>query len=243
VAGARTVRVVGDVVLRPAGPWTATVHHLLRHLHARGLPTPEPLGVVDGVERVSLVRGDAGQDAWRHQVHVDGVRSAGVLLRRVHDATRSFEPPVGAVWSVPPEGGPVICHGDVQPANTAWRDGVAVGLFDWDAARPAEPLSDVAYALEWLTPFVVDRAELARRGLPEAPARRERIDAFLDGYGWDGEIDVVDAVLERQQRAVDEVVHLGAAGHEPHATWVRQGWPARWASKLDVTRSLAEEVS
>lgn len=234
---------VGDVVLRPAKPWTGTVHHLLRHLRDRGLPVPEPLGVVDGVERVGLVPGDAGQDAWPHQVHLDGVRSAGRLLRRVHDATRSWVPPTDAVWSVPVEGGPVVCHGDVQPANTAWRDGVAVGLFDWDGARPAQPLSDVAYALEWLAPFESDPSELRRRGLPPEPPRRARIDAFLDGYAWEGPLDVVDAVLARQQRAIDEVVHLGSAGHEPHATWASQGWPARWASKLEVTRSLAGEVA
>ena len=239
---ARSVRIVGDVVLRPAKPWTPTVHALLRHLHAEGLPVPEPLGIDGGVERVRLVPGDGGEDAWAHQTTTRSVASAGRLLRRIHDATRGWEPPPHAVWSVPPEGGDVICHGDPQPGNMSWRDGVAVGLFDWDAARPAPPLSDVAYALEWLTPFSTDPAGLHARGPTADVDRRSRIDALLDGYGWDGPIAVVDAVLARQQRAIDEVLHLGARGQEPHATWVAEGWPARWASKLRDTESLRSAV-
>jgi Ser/Thr protein kinase RdoA (MazF antagonist) len=235
---ARVVRVEGDIVIRPAKPWTPTVHALLRHLRAEGLPVPAPLGIADGVERVTLVPGDAGDAAWAHQATTSAVASAGRLLRRIHDATRDWDPPVGAVWSVPAEGGDVICHGDPQPPNMAWRDGVAVGLFDWDAARPAAPLSDVAYALEWSTPFSMDPAGLRMRGLTAEVDRRSRIDALLDGYGWEGPIDVVDAVLARQQRAIDEVVHLGRQGHEPHAAWVAAGWPARWRSKLRETESL-----
>lgn len=242
MSAARTVRVEGDVVLRPAKPWTPTVHALLRHLHAAGLPVPEPLGIAACVERVTLVPGDAGDAAWAHQGSTASVASTGRLLRRVHDATRSWDPPADAVWSVPAESGDVICHGDPQPPNMTWRDGVAVGLFDWDAARPAAPSSDVAYALEWSTPFSTDLDGLHARGLTAEVDRRARIHALLDGYGWEGPLDVVDAVLARQQRAIDEVVHLGRLGHEPHATWVAAGWPARWTAKLAVTESLRASV-
>lgn len=240
----RVVRIDGDTVRRPVAPWTATVHALLRHLHRAGLPVPEPLGIEGGVERVRLVPGAAGQDCWPHQLETGSVRSAGRLLRRLHDATQDWTPPPHAVWSVPSENSPtsVICHGDFQPANLAWQDGMAVGAFDWDDARPAERLSDIAYALEYLTPFETDPAELERRGFLGPPRRRERIDAFLDGYGWDEPFDVVEAVVERQRQAIDEVVLHGEGGHEPAATWVRLGWPERWQAKLDVTRSLAGEV-
>ncbi len=37
---------VGDTVRRAAGPWTPTIHALLRHLRASGLSmVPEPLGI------------------------------------------------------------------------------------------------------------------------------------------------------------------------------------------------------
>jgi len=238
----REVQTDGNVVTRPAKPWTSTVHHLLRHLHAEGLPVPLPLSLDETTETVTLVVGDAGQQSWPHQLELSGVESAGRLLRRVHDATATWTPPNDAVWSVPVEEGDVICHGDPQPANMAWQNGVAVGLFDWDDARPAPRISDVAYALEWLTPFENDPAELQRRGFRSEPDRRARIEAFLAGYRWDEPLDVVHAVLDRQRRAIDEVVYLGSRGHEPAATWVAEGWPTRWLAKLDVTRSIAADL-
>ncbi len=240
----RIVQIDGGVVTRPVKPWTATVHSLLRHLFDAGLPVPEPLDIDGDVERVGLVAGDAGQDCWPHQLETASVRSAGRLLRLLHDATQSWTPPADAVWAAPARPGPtaVICHGDFQPANLAWRDHRAVGAFDWDAARPAERLSDIAYALEYLAPFETDPAELARRGFRGVPPRRERIDAFLDGYGWPEPFDIVETVAARQRQAIDEVVLQGRDGHEPQATWVGQGWPRRWEAKLDITRSLADEV-
>ena len=228
---------------RPRKPWTSTIHSLLQHLNAEGLPVPEPLGVDEHVEYVRLVPGDGGDQAWAHQITLDAVASAGALLRRVHDATVTWEPPSWAVWAIPAEGRAVICHGDPQPGNLAWRAGVAVGIFDWDVARPAERVSDIAYALEWFAPFVSDPAVLQHRGLPHDVDRRARIDALLDGYGWRGTISVVDEVLRRQRRAIDEVVWLGAAGHEPQASWVADGWPERWSTKLLVTESLRAFVN
>jgi hypothetical protein len=71
---------------------------------------------------------------------------------------------------------------------TRWLPGTGSApcpSFDWDLARPSERIDDVAYALEWLTPFVVDLAELRYRGFTQAPDRRARVDAFLEAYGWD----------------------------------------------------------
>lgn len=239
----REVRINENVVERPAKPWTPTVHALLNHLVRSGLPVPEPLDSGDGVERVTLVPGEAGSDAWAHQLSVESIRSAGRLLRRVHDATVTWVPPTDANWAVPFSPEDVICHGDPQPANFAWREGIAVGLFDWDdVARPANRLSDVAYALEWFAPFEDDPAELRFRGFDETLDRRARITAFLDGYGWEGPIDVVATVTARQQTAIDEVVYLGQLGHEPQAEWVAAGWPDRWRSKLATTRRVAEKL-
>ena len=116
---AREVRINRNVVERPAKPWTPTVHALLNHLHCSGLPVPEPLDFGDGVERVTLVPGEAGSGAWAHQLSVESVRSAGLLLRRVHDATLGWVPPTDSTWAVPSSPGGIICHGDPQPANFA----------------------------------------------------------------------------------------------------------------------------
>lgn len=230
-ARARTVSIEGTVVRRPRKPWTETVHSLLRHLHAEGVPVPQPLDADDLYEYVTLVPGDAGDDAWpAGQLPPEAARSLGTLLRRTHDATVGWAPASGARWSVPCTPGPVICHGDPKPANVAWVDGQAAGLFDWDAARPADRLSDVAYALLWVVPVT---AEAARD--PDGwQTRRSRAEALLDGYGWDGPLDVVDVATARQEQAIQEVLWLGERGHEPHATWVSEGWPTTWREQNAV---------
>ena len=108
----RVVQIRGDVVLRPRKPWTPTVQSLLQHLHGRGLPVPEPLGYDEHLEYVRLVEGDGGDDAWPHQLKLPGLRSAGVLLRQLHEASTDWQPPAFAEWSVPAESSPVVCHGD-----------------------------------------------------------------------------------------------------------------------------------
>ncbi|GGL45327.1 hypothetical protein GCM10012283_29940 [Phycicoccus endophyticus] len=124
-----------------------------------------------------------------------------------------------------------MCHGDPKPTNMAWRDGVAIAVFDWDMARPAPEVSDVAYALYWFAPFDVDEAELRHRHLSKTFDAHARIEAFLDGYGWTGPLDVMQAVADRREQAVKEVVYLGERGHMPHAAWVDAGWPDRWRTE------------
>jgi Ser/Thr protein kinase RdoA (MazF antagonist) len=234
VTAFRGIEIVGGVVRRPAAEWTPSVHALLRHLVDAGMPVPEPLEIADGVETVRWLPGRAGEEVWPHQTSLAGVRSAGVLLRAVHDATLTWSPPDDAVWAVPAEPGSagVLCHGDPKPPNMTWDRNRATGLFDWDDARPAPRLSDVAYALQWIAPFFEDDAELRRRGLPTEVDVMARAEAFLEGYGWSDPIDVLAAVTARRRQAIAEVTHLGRRGFEPQATWVAQGWPERWLSAM-----------
>ena len=69
----RSVHIRGDVVTRPRNPWTPTVHSLPAHLYHRGMPVPEPLGYDESHEQVRLVPGDAGDDAWPHQLVAPGL--------------------------------------------------------------------------------------------------------------------------------------------------------------------------
>lgn len=231
----RSILVRGDTVVRPVAPWTATIHSLLAHLYAQGLPVPEPLEFTADHEVVRFVPGDTVDDAKSHEVSLARVRSAGQLLRKIHEGTRTWRAPVDAVWSVPAEGGEIICHGDPKPANMAWCAEDAIGLFDWDSARPADALSDVAYALTWF----------ARRDREDYSAR---VDALLDGYGWEGPFDPVADVRNRRLQAIDEVEYLARAGYEPERTWVEQGWPETWRKEMEprtgrLTRSGLSELA
>ena len=218
------VTVAGDLVLRPERPWTATVHALLAHLRAEGLDcVPEPIGVRDGVEAVSFVPGDAGPDAWPHQVAEAGLTSAAKLLRQVHDASAGFVPPDDARWAFAPDGhADVVCHGDPGPWNFVWRDGCATALIDWEHASPGPALHDVAAALDSFTPFRPDDVAAAH-GFAEPPDRRARLSAFAAAYGTGGTSGLVDRVIDRQQVTVARVLDLAERGFEPWVSWVRSG--------------------
>lgn len=237
--GERRVEVDGALVRRPAHAWTPTIHALLRHLRDRGLEVPVPVscslhemadGAATGLEVVSLVEGVAGADAWPYQATDDGLRSAAVLLRRVHEAARDFEPPSDAVWAFPPltPDALTILHGDPGPWNMAWRDGLAVGLFDWDLARPGPMLDDVAYALDYLAPLRSDEDSVRWHGFTSPPDRARRLRIFLDAYGTDiPPAEAVALVLERKRRTEVEVADLAARGLEPQRTWVADGFLER----------------
>lgn len=233
------VTIAGHLVLRPARPWSATVHALLAHLHASGLDcVPEPVGIRDGIEAVTYLEGDAGADALPHHVTDSAVRSAAELLRRVHDATTAFEPPVDAVWAfAPTPGARVVCHGDPAPWNFVWRAGVAVGLIDWDQASPAGSLDDVAYALDTFTPFRPDEVATGQHGFPTPPDRRARLRAFTSAYGIEDATGLVDRVVEREQQTVERVLALAEQRLEPWAGWVRQGYLDELRGRARWTRS------
>ncbi len=220
----QVVSLAGGRVRRPVYAWTPTVHALLGSLHAAGVvEVPVPLGLTAEYEEVSFLRGDAGADCWPHQATDSGLRSAGRLLRRIHDATVGWVPPAGAVWGLParrPE--EVVCHGDPGPWNMVWNDGAAVGLFDGDFCHPGPRVDDVAYALEYLAPFRDDAQAQRWHGFSSPPDRAGRISAFCEAYGISS-VGVVDVVTDVQRRGIDHVRMLAEAGVHPQVDWVADG--------------------
>ena len=220
---------VDDLVLRPAHEWSPTVHALLTHLRDQGVDgVPEPVGIEDGVEALRFIPGDSGGDAWQHQRSLDGVRSAAELLRRVHEASRSFRPPDDAVWAFAPHGpADVVCHGDPGPWNFVWEGDRAIALLDWDYAVPGPALEDVAYALEYFTPFRSDEVacdDADGHHHEEPPDRHARLVAFATAYGLESVVGLVDRVIARQQATIDQVHELAERGLDPQRSWVEQGY-------------------
>lgn len=236
------ITVVEDLVLRPAHPWTDTIHALLRHLRAQGLTSvPEPVGIHHGIEGLRYLPGDAGGDAWVHQTGEEGLRSAARLLREIHDATRGWTPPRGATWGVPAKAGSdVVCHGDPGPWNMVWDGPTAIGLIDWDFAHPAPALDDVAYALEYFTPFRSDDDacdEVDGHHFPEPPDRRHRLRAFAAAYGLDSTAGLVDRVIARQGETVEHVRVLAARGVQPQRSWVESGHLDELRGRVEWSRT------
>ncbi|GAA0230441.1 aminoglycoside phosphotransferase family protein [Actinomadura nitritigenes] len=238
----RKVVRVGDTVRRPVQPWTATVHALLEHLEAVGFPyAPRPLGVDEqGREVLTFIDGDSGPQGWAKVADDRGLSVFARLLRDYHDATVGFSPPEQAVWASGPSAlgeGQVVCHGDFGPWNVVWRGDHPVGIIDWDFVGPAPRLHDVAYALQYVAPFRDDAECLRWLHFPQVPDRRRRLERFCTAYGLTTPLGIVDAVIDRQRQNIDLVRRLASQGHEPQATWVREGLLEELDRRLAWSRS------
>jgi aminoglycoside phosphotransferase (APT) family kinase protein len=186
-------------VRRTAGPWTDTVHALLRHVRARGVrEVPEPLGRDErGREVLSFVAGDVHRYPMPRFMWDDAVLVAAAgLLRRYHDATVDFRP-ADPCWRLPAhEPAEVVCHNDFAPYNLVFHGRRLAGAIDFDTASPGPRAWDLAYLAYRLVPLMAP-------GNPDAPstpeAERDRRLALLCAtYGAPADVDEVgDAVPER----------------------------------------------
>ena len=177
----------GDVVLRAAGPWSASVHDLLRHLEGVGYAAaPRVVGTgfdAHGRETLTYVE---GEQVPPHEWAASGMTRLGRMVRGLHDAARSFSPPHDATWRTwhgrdlgTPEAG--FGHGDLGPWNIVARDGLPHAFIDWETAGPVDPLYDLAQAC-WLNAQLHDEEVAERVGLPSLATRAEHARHILDGY-------------------------------------------------------------
>lgn len=161
LSGDKSVYRKDGMVLRPAAPWTLSVHRLLRHLEQNGFvfaPKVLESGYTDdGREVLSFVEGDfVHPGPWSDE----GLAQVGQMLRQLHDSSAGFQPPADARWQpwfLRELGGTgrVFGHGDVAPWNVVTRDGLPVGLIDWEYAGPVDPMAELARVC-WLFPQLHD---------------------------------------------------------------------------------------
>lgn len=219
---------VGSTVRKDAGPWTPTIHGLLRFLQDAGFDfAPEPLGIdAHGREILTWLDGVAAMRPWPDALLGDeGVMALGKILRRYHDVVRAFDPGEEACWRVgrrPLAPGEIVCHGDFAPWNTLWVSGGLVGVIDWDMAEPGRPIDDVAFLAQHLVPLRSD-AWARGVGFTDTPSRAARLSLLCETYGEIMPDDVIDAAEGLYERDRDRTVNFGAKALEPWATFLRQG--------------------
>lgn len=206
-------------VHRTAGLWTPTVHAFLHHLAKEGFDgAPTVLGIDDeGREIVTFVDGEvlgAGA-AWRPGVPTpwpqwaqteDCLIATGRLLRAFHEAAATFIPPDGAVWRRHPfpglSRGEIVCHGDIGPHNTVYRNGLPVAFIDWDTIRPQDSLVEFGDALWHYVPVGSD-GYFAVSDFPAPPPLSRRVALFARAYGIDDAEQVRFALHAAKERSVD----------------------------------------
>lgn len=228
---------VGDTVRRPTGPWTPTIHALLRHLEARGFDgAPRVHGIDDeGREILDFVPGAMAWPDMGALATDDGLARAADLLRRYHDAVADFVPPADATWQLDEMradgerhlGGesPIVCHNDCAAWNLVMGDD-RWAFIDWDVAGPRPRLWDVAYAVRGMV--LVDH---------ECDVRH-RVDVLATSYGL-GVTErrrLPEIVLARIQSSIDHMRTRAEAGIEPWATMWAGGHGASWNETLAFAR-------
>ena len=210
----------GETVVRESGPWSPTIHRLLRHMRAKGVPwLPEPLGFDrEGKEILSFVPGEVPHDTpdwlWSETLLAEIARA----LRQLHDASADFETD-DARWQLeartPRE---VICHNDFAPYNTTFIDGHFAGLIDFDTCAPGPRLWDIAYSAYRFVPLMPPHGEIdAFPGSEHAPFSRDkqlvRLRRFLAVYAGDcaAWCYPIEAVLEQAASRLEVLARFSDA--------------------------------
>jgi hypothetical protein len=208
---------VGDTVRRPNPPGADAVHALLRHLENVGFEgAPRYHGDdEDGREVLGYIDGDvpiAPHPTWA--LTDDALVSVAVLLRRYHEAVRSFDPATHD-WptTVPaPYRGRLVTHNDPNLDNVVFRDGRAVAFIDFDLASPGSAIWDAALAARlWVPlrdPDDVPADLISRAG--------HRLRLFADAYDLPraGRENMAPAVLATHTWCYD-LVRAGAEQGRP----------------------------
>jgi len=204
-------------VHRDTGPWTPTVHAYLRHLEIEGFEgAPRVLGLDDHDREVlTFIEGDVLSDPlWQpgepgpwpdFARSEDALAAAASMLRRLHDAARSFRP-VSPVWKQYDWplllDGEIVCHGDIGKHNTVYRHGLPVAFIDWDAIRPNRPILEFATAAWKYVPLATDEY-FAASAFSERPDLPRRLALFAEAYGVTDRATVLGALQQAKQRSLE----------------------------------------
>lgn len=234
VANAGAVVRSGNHVLRPSNPNTASIHRFLRALAATGFGGASvPIGVdPDGRERLQYIDGVVPLVPYPDWAQSDAtLASIARLMRRFHDAARTFMPGDGDAWSdemADPEGGTIVCHNDVCLENVVFQDGEAVGLLDFDFAAPGRPAYDLACFARMCVP--IDDDSRVRFGWRPADLVA-RLRLVADVYGLDvaGRNELVAALSESIARGGQFLLRRVEAGDQNFIEmWNSMGGMARF---------------
>ncbi|WP_202805903.1 phosphotransferase [Actinopolymorpha alba] len=208
---------------KPSLPQTAGVEAVLTHLAERQFDgAPRTLGRDDQDRHVlEYIPG-----ALAHALppfSPEELRRVGRLIRELHDAMDTFQPPSDATWHVlvpHPAGGDLICHNDLAPWNLVCNDQRWV-FIDWDNAAPSSRLWDLGYAATAFLPFVP-------RGDVEADSPRLR--ALVEGYGLNLEQRrALPAQIAARTRGQYELLVRGhRTGEQPWARMYAEGHADYW---------------
>ena len=183
---------VGDTVRRRPPEDPEFVRALLGWFEQHGWGgAPRFLGVDElGREALSFIDGHV---AWAPRQPPSVTSDASLarlaaLVREFHDLTAGT--PLAA-------GAEVVCHNDLSPKNTVYRDGGAglrpTTFIDWDIAAPGKRIHDVAHVCWQYVGLGPRRSDADTAG--------RRIGIICDAYGLADRDGLLEAILWWQDRS------------------------------------------
>jgi len=193
----------GNTVRRAPPPDPAFVRALLRLFERRGWDgAPRFLGTDErGREVLGFLDGHvAWQPAQPPAVtEPASLARAAELVREFHDLTAGTALAAGCE---------VVCHNDLAPQNTVYRDAGAglrpVAFIDWDIAGPGERIHDVAHVCWQYVGLGPGIADVTTAG--------QRMRLVCDAYGLADRDRLVDTVLWWQDRCWRGILAKAEAG-------------------------------
>ncbi len=230
---------VGNTVHRAMGPWSRTIHTLLRYLeqqHFEG--APRVLGIDDkGREILTFIEGEVGKYPLPAYMWSDEVlEQAARFLRRFHDITATFVPPDNAIWQITfPDAKrhEVICHNDFAPYNIVFVNQHPVALIDFDVAGPGPRVWDLAYAAYCFVPLIhFDDVTLQQLGLTDPRVQARRLQLFCESYGDVQPVEVLDMVKARLQALCTFITSAAEAGNKAFQKQIEEGGLAWYHREL-----------
>ena len=177
-------------MVRPSNTHSGSIHAFLTALRDTGFEGASlPVDIrPDGRERLVFIEGDVPIPPFPEWAQSDAALvSIVTLMLDFHRASAQVAPRLSA-WSdelADPSGGPIVCHNDVCLENVVFRDGIAVGLLDFDFAAPGRPVFDLAQFARMCVP-IDDDLSAERLGWQQ-PRRPARLRLIADVYGVEGE--------------------------------------------------------
>jgi hypothetical protein len=230
---------VGDRVLRTSYRWSASVLDLLQHVEQAGFHgAPRALGFDDQEREVlTYIEGDVARGTefiaaeggrfdlrlpdfvWRDEVLV----RLGALLRGFHDAAATFRWQEREWCFAPREPVETICHNEVFPSNTVFRDGLPVAFIDFDTAAPGPRAWELGWVAWRWVPFCRDEKSDAI-GIPVGVAdKARRFRLLLDAYGTGPDLSIVAAGIERAREMLGHQLDFAARGSAWEIELARRG--------------------
>jgi len=227
----------GKTVRHPHHPWSASTRALLSHLETVGFAySPRLVGFDDEQDALTFIPGRSGADGWAPAVDERGLVAGARLLRAYHHAVSNWRADCDLMWFDGSRGtgdpGRIVCHGDFHPCNIVWDGLRPVGLLDYEYARVARPIDDVAYACEYFVPFRDDVECMRWLRYPEPPDRRRRLSLFAEAYGLTSVVGLVEHVITMQRHTRGLIIRLAREGVPRQVGLVRDGFLAEMDARI-----------